>query len=106
MRYFKYDPPMPLDTAEQKQRLAALTEAEKKVRRRDKIMTVLAWTVIAVVFLALFILGQWANGRITEGIFDLFGDASVVWGVISVIACLVFTVIFEIVNDYTGFFGK
>lgn len=97
MRYFKYESPMPLDTAEQKQRLAALTEAEKKVRRRDKIMTVLAWAVGAVVFLALFVLGQWANGRITEGFFNLFGDASVVWSVISVIACLVFTVIFEIV---------
>ena len=97
MRYFKYESPMPLDTAEQKQRLAALTEAEKKVRRRDKIMTVLAWAVGAVVFLALFVLGQWANGRITDGIFALVGDASVVWSVISVIACLVFTVIFEIV---------
>ncbi len=97
MRYFKYDPPTPLKTEEQKQQYAALTKAEKKLRRRDKIMTVLAWVVIIAVFVAVFALGQWANGRITESIFDLFGDESVVWGVISVVACLVFTVIFEIV---------
>ena len=73
MRYFKYDPPTPPETEEQKKQNVALLKETAKVHRRDKIMTVLAWTVIAVVFLALFVLGQWANGRITEGIFDLLG---------------------------------
>ena len=36
---------MPLDTTEQKQRLAALAKSEKKANRRDKIMTILAWIV-------------------------------------------------------------
>lgn len=94
MRYFKYDSPTLPDTAEQKQRFAVLTKAEKKVRRRDKLLTALAWIVGVAVFLALIALGQWTHSRIVDKIFAFFGDESVGWGIVSVIVVFVFTVCF------------
>jgi len=88
MRYFKCD--TQVDNEDLKATHGVLVQKKDNMNRRDKVRERIGLVVLCVVFLTLFIASQWLISFATDKVLDVFGDETLLLGLMSVLLCIVF----------------